>query len=328
MLALFTLAQAYTLSGYAWPPESIPVEVHWTGELDGIEHVDLVAALDGAAEAWSSVAPCDFAFELVEDPDAAKHDGIAILLGDPDDELEPGVFAVTTFSGSSPGSFELHGQTYSMFPPVQFVLNDGPYWATDAAIEAGDCVDQLSMQGMLTHFLGHAVGLDLSCAQGEVCDSAETVATMYWSHAPCDSSISSLATDDEDGLWAIYGGPEGLVFGCESQADGLTVDCELTVPEGTQSPTWDFGDGETAEGSAVSHTYAQAGSFLVTACVEPIDCEDTTRCGSAYVIAASADKRDDDAAASACEGCAGVPGATSLLVLLAALATSFRARRP
>lgn len=327
MLTL-ALAQAYTLSGYAWPPESIPVEVHWTGELDGIEQADLVAALDGAAEAWSSVAPCAFAFELVEDPDAAEHDGIAILLGDPHGELEPGVLAVTTSAGESPGSFELHGQTYSMFPPLRVVLNDGPYWATDAMIDAGECVDQVAVQGMLTHALGGAAGLGLSCAQGEVCDDAEAVATMYWSQAPCDSSWSSLATDDEDGLWAIYGGPEGLVFGCESQADGLTVDCEMTVPEGTQSPSWDFGDGETAEGSAVSHTYEQPGSFLVTACVEPIDCEDTTRCGSTYVIAASADNGDDDAAASTCEGCAGAPGATSLLALLAALATSFRTRRP
>ena len=43
---------------------------------------------------------------------------------------------------------------------------------------------------------------------------------------------------------------------------GLTATFSVS---GAGSCTWDFGDGESGEGNPVSHTYAEAGSYSVTA---------------------------------------------------------------
>lgn len=53
-----------------------------------------------------------------------------------------------------------------------------------------------------------------------------------------------------------------VAAGIDAVVQGLTV--SFSIP--TADPcTWDFGDGETAEGNPVTHTYAEAGNYPVTA---------------------------------------------------------------
>ena len=47
LLLIASVASAYTLSGYAWPPERLPIEVHWTGQVEGLSHEELQHAVDG-----------------------------------------------------------------------------------------------------------------------------------------------------------------------------------------------------------------------------------------------------------------------------------------
>lgn len=53
-----------------------------------------------------------------------------------------------------------------------------------------------------------------------------------------------------------------IASGIDAVVSGLTA--TFSVP-GEGSCAWDFGDGENAEGNPVSHTYAEAGAYTVTA---------------------------------------------------------------
>lgn len=53
-----------------------------------------------------------------------------------------------------------------------------------------------------------------------------------------------------------------VAAGIDAVVQGLTV--TFSIPN-EDDCTWDFGDGETGEGNPVTHTYAEAGTYSVTA---------------------------------------------------------------
>lgn len=304
-LSWVSLASAYELDGYAWPEEQLPLELHWTGTLEGLTHDELRAAVEGAAAAWTDAAPCSFGIVAVEDPDAdAWFDagGVAVLYGDPDDMLDGGVLMVTISYGGSGETFTSNGTTFEAAPPSEIVVNDHAFWASDE-----DCPAPTSLQRMLTHELGHVIGLAHSCDEGEPCpDPNAPDAIMYWTTDQCDTE---LGPDDVAGVEAIYGPAFAWSFRCTiSPDDALTADCAITSPADAEAlgVTWDFGDGGAREGSSASYTYAEGGTYEIEVCVQPPDCDDR-RCQTLTFVARSAADDTgpaiDTEAATASGGC-------------------------
>lgn len=281
ILLSIPLAGAYTLEGWAWPA-NVPVEVHWTGAVEGLTHDELTTAVDGAAAAWTNAAPCTFSFTPVEDEAADQwfaDGGIAVLVGDPDDELAVGVQAVS-YTQADP-------YTGDESPPGagrKVVFNDGDIWVPDSAIDAQQCSNHYSLQAWLTHELGYVAGLGPSCTEPD-CTYDETGATMYGAPAECDNAGSSPNDDDIAGLNAIYGTSGGVRLACGPDPDdGLTVTCSAQADAdiASMAPIWDFGDGATLNGGdTATHTYGVVGEYRVQLCVSPPECGRTS-CVSTY----------------------------------------------
>jgi hypothetical protein len=302
MLVLVAVAaHAWEAGGPAWSADRLPLEIHWTGAITGLAHGEVETAVAGAASAWSEGEGCGL-FSVVEDPAAETWtgEGIAILFGG---------------DTSTDGSETTAGHA---------VLRVGGTvaWWTDAAIDGGGCTDGFSLQGTLTHQVGHVLGLGHSCEQAAPCaDPALQEATMYWAGVPCDTGPSTLGEDDLAGIHALY--DPVLTPGAHCVADptdGRTAVCAAERPAGLEDlVTWDFGDGAAAAGAFVAHTYAAEDVYAVRFCVDVAACGET-RC--AEDIFRSDDGVDPVSPAPLAEprGCATVPGGSLLLAGLSALA--------
>ena len=331
IVLLLATARAYELNGHAWPPDEMPAEVHWTGEMPGLSQDELAESMEAAAAAWSEAGPCALSVVAVHDDDAAGHyaaGGFAVLFGDPEGDLDEGVLMATTSIGPSFGTVRWNGVVYERPLQTKVVFNDTSAWVTDAAIRAGECLDQFSIQGALTHEIGHVLGLDHPCDMGEVCTHMGAVeATMYWQQAECDLNSSELGSDDVDGLAAIYGDPPALAFTCApSESDPLEANCTVTGPTDADSmaPTWDFGDGATGEGAEASHRYDEAGAFVVELCRWPPGC-DEPRCREQSFTAGEAATEVEAPGEETCACAAGTaPAAWATLIPLLVAVTRRR----
>lgn len=245
--------------------------------MEGLTHDELTTAVDGAAAAWTNAAPCTFSFTPVEDEAADQwgaDGGIAVLFGDPDDELATGV-TVASYPYGDPYA----GDTSPPDAGRMMVFNDGDIWVADTAIDEQHCSNQYSLQASLTYELGYVAGLGPSCTEPD-CTYDETGATMYGFPAECDNAGSSPNDDDIAGLNAIYGTSGGVRLACGPDPDdGLTVTCSAQADAeiASMAPVWDFGDGSTIEGGdTATHTYSDVGEYRVQLCVSPPECGRTS----------------------------------------------------
>lgn len=215
LLALACLAHAYELSDYAWPPDQMPLVIHWTGSQPGFTHEELTEAIEGAAAAWTQAGPCALEVVAIEDEEADAHyeaGGVAVYFGDPDDLLEAGTFFATSWT--NPGwaaKATWGGVDYERAPPVEIVVNDTADFLPDATIEAGGCDEEVSLQSALTSEIGRVLGLG---------HSAVREATMHPTLSNCDTNRSTLAPDDIEGLEAIYGDGAAIAFNGGGRAVG------------------------------------------------------------------------------------------------------------
>jgi Carboxypeptidase regulatory-like domain/Matrixin len=166
-----------------------------------------LAAIEAAMRAWS-VPPVALRLAGTSSSAELARDGINLITfaDTPRNRAAVGNFwASTTFWTARPGS-------QVSITEADVVLNSQSPFATDGDPNARD------IQDMLTHELGHALGLE---------HSPIAAATMYPFGVPGQTSARSLETDDLAGLRALYGGdPQpgaGAIAGRVTTAAGTPV---------------------------------------------------------------------------------------------------------
>lgn len=160
--------------GYASNVTSTPVSVSRTG---------FQAAVDQAVDSWGTVDGSALAFsrEGTTETDASYYDdGLNAIYWTEDWEWDPSVLALTsTWTTRS-------GEVIGFDMRINARDHD---FATDGDPERADLLN------MLTHELGHAVGLD---------HSSEPESTMYGSTHVGETQKRDLHPDDEDAVRDLY----------------------------------------------------------------------------------------------------------------------------
>lgn len=305
-LTLSTPAFAFSFLSHVWSQADLPLNYVIYEAPDGyggIDAEDLYAAQEAGYMAWTEGDECAL-FEaavpailpLPTDIDPAepstgenypyKEDSVNAIGFDDlrEDLVEPGVLAAArTITGTSSADIIEIGELVK-FRAVDgdIIFNDGLTFVTDEDIANGNCNGDFSVQAIATHEIGHIIGLDHSCDEGEICDDPVLQnATMFWSVPPCDAGPSTPNEDDLAGLAQLYSFDqvESGGFRCVPTLTGsdsvygiapVDVTCEAIAADGftINNITWVWGDGETSEGLTGTHSYEEQGSFNVRACYE------------------------------------------------------------
>ena len=161
------------------------------------------------------------------------------------------------------------GEDALAFTHLVFNADTGELWDSDLEINSfeyqfsvGDPVSQNDLDSMLTHEVGHMLGL----AHTLVSD-----ATMYAKYEPGSDTLRTLATDDASGICAVY--PPDRVpsrTSC-SPRHGFSDLCAAAQPEnsatteGTESDPVPSkgGDDATSKGCALTRTECAPGDPMV-----------------------------------------------------------------
>ncbi|MBI1948098.1 MAG: matrixin family metalloprotease [Deltaproteobacteria bacterium] len=178
---------------------------------------DIEAVLERAASTWGRAGDCTdisprlgaptdsrlIGFDWAAGTGSPDNENIVVFRNDEEgDELDAwvhamGALAITTVTWESHS-----GQLLD----ADIEVNDSRFHFT--ACDPGDCAVDFDLENTITHELGHVLGLD---------HSADATATMYASAPRADLSKRDLASDDVDGICAIYpsGEPMGECYGVE-----------------------------------------------------------------------------------------------------------------
>lgn len=204
----------------------MPPEIHWAGSQRGFTHAELTEAIEGAAAAWTQAGPCALQVVAIEDEEADAHfeaGGIAVILGDSHNLIDGSpAYVVFTTNRDRRRTATWGGVDYQATMPAEIAYSDTTDFLPETTIVAGACADESSLQSAITRQIGRLLGLG---------DSAVFEATMHPDLPDCDTSRSTLAPDDIEGLEAIYGDGASVAFSCDSADDDpLAVSCEVTEP--------------------------------------------------------------------------------------------------
>lgn len=232
-------------------------------------------------DAWGAAECAEWEVELQETPATnigfAQEGRYQITFNDPNDDLAEGVLGLTQIVGIG-NVFTLDGAQYSHFISNDIILADNVDFASDDEVANGECSNQINMRGVLTHEIGHSLGMGHSCedpqkepADGQCPNPVLREATMYWNEGPCERDAIDINEDDIEGFNALYG--PYATFACSHEVnDGLAVGvvpfeihCVVvsdSINEVT-SASWNFGDGGTAADLNASHEYTEPGNYTI-----------------------------------------------------------------
>ena len=274
---LLSPAMAWTHRGTAW--ESFPI--HWSMDDAREDSLPDDYDLEVVKTAWDNWNHSGCTSEKMGE-DLDQFDGrrdlgspdptdgtLGFYWDDPGKELGTGVYSVSLLVPSSTIVKVANGTTYYGILGVDIVFNDGVDFATTEEASSGSCSDQIVVEGIATHEIGHLLGLGHSCEQGEVCtEPARQQATMYWYPELCDPGWTDPGEDDIAGLHALYGPSISLTSTVGDVVSGVTpleVSFKLEKDDSVSisSATWYFGDGGTSTELGPTHSYGEDGQFTV-----------------------------------------------------------------
>lgn len=180
-LAMPIIGAGYNPSGHKWKTRSVGYYINPAN--NDVGEAALITAVQNGAAAWSLQSNADFSFYYI-----GKTTGASFA-----SNLKNEVF----FRGSNGA---LVGETYRWYNALgEIIDSDIAFYDASTAFTTagGTCTAKMVIENFATHEFGHMLGLS---------HSSNTAATMYPSSKACSTEWMSLATDDLNGIEALYPG--------------------------------------------------------------------------------------------------------------------------
>ncbi len=166
-----------------WTEMPIPYAIN-PGNAQGLTTSDVMAAVSGAMSAWATIdgASVTFSDQGQTPVNAVDYDSVNTIYFDSDWTMDPELMAITANWSYSDGTivgFDIR-------------INERDHqWSVAGAGDADD------LQNMLTHEVGHSLGLDHT--------TLDDAATMFANAVPGEVTKREPKDDDRQGAQYLYG---------------------------------------------------------------------------------------------------------------------------